>query len=211
MDSKTVEDALLQFDTAALPREPGHDAAAAGVSCGACAATLANEYFDVNGISVCAPCHARLAEHAETPPGWLPVLRALAFGMAAAIAGAILYFAVVTITHLEIGIVAIAIGYMVGYAVRRGPLDGAGGDFKSSPSYSPTGRSASPTFLSPSSRLRPIRRSTQRSSRPGKSPRRVLAAALEAPRRPCSSRWPLCSVFLSPCRFSSSPGRCPGD
>ena len=38
----------------------------------------------------------------------------------AAIAGAILYYAVIAITNFEIGIVAIAIGYMVGYAVHRG-------------------------------------------------------------------------------------------
>jgi hypothetical protein len=46
-------------------------------------------------------------------------VRAAIFGVGAAIAGAILYYGVIAITNLEIGIVAIAIGYMVGYAIRR--------------------------------------------------------------------------------------------
>jgi len=42
------------------------------------------------------------------------------------VAGAAIYYAVIAITHLEIGLVAILIGYMVGYAVRRG-AGGRGG------------------------------------------------------------------------------------
>src|SRR5207245_7603631 len=46
--------------------------------------------------------------------------RSLVFGIGATIAGAVLYYGVIAITELEIGLVAIAIGYMVGYSVRRG-------------------------------------------------------------------------------------------
>ena len=45
--------------------------------------------------------------------------KALAFGLGAAIAGSIIYYAVIALLDLEIGIVAILIGYMVGYAVRK--------------------------------------------------------------------------------------------
>jgi hypothetical protein len=54
------------------------------------------------------------------------MLRAAAFGLGAAIVGAILYYAVIAITGWEIGLVAIVIGFMVGYAVRRGTR-GVGG------------------------------------------------------------------------------------
>jgi hypothetical protein len=47
------------------------------------------------------------------------LIRAALFGIAAAIAGAVLYYAVIAITNFEIGLVAIAIGYMVGYAIRK--------------------------------------------------------------------------------------------
>ena len=114
MESQTGDDSPLQFDS--VSDEAGR--ADAAVSCAACSERMADEYFDVNGQSVCTRCHATLAEHAEIPRGWAPLGRALIFGVAAAVLGAILYFAVVAITHLEIGIVAIAIGYMVGYAIR---------------------------------------------------------------------------------------------
>ena len=118
MSSNTGEDPPLQFDTATPVEAAGAEAAAGAVSCALCSGTIDREYFDVNGQSVCERCHAQLAEHAETPRGFAPVARALAFGTGAAVLGAILYYAVIAITRLEIGIVAIAIGYMVGYAIR---------------------------------------------------------------------------------------------
>jgi hypothetical protein len=50
--------------------------------------------------------------------------RAALFGLVAAVLGAVLYYAVIAITNFEIGIVAIAIGFMVGYAVRKGAHGG---------------------------------------------------------------------------------------
>ena len=54
-----------------------------------------------------------------------PFVKATIFGLVAAILGAALYYAVIAITNFEIGLVAIAIGYMVGFAVRKGA--GGGG------------------------------------------------------------------------------------
>jgi hypothetical protein len=59
------------------------------------------------------------------PRGLGTLALAAVFGIGAAIAGAALYYAVIAITNFEIGLVAIAIGYMVGYAVRKGA--GGGG------------------------------------------------------------------------------------
>jgi hypothetical protein len=61
----------------------------------------------------------------ETPTGVAPLVKAGLFGLGAGIAGAIVYYAVLALLNLEIGIVAILIGYMVGYAVRKGA--GGGG------------------------------------------------------------------------------------
>jgi hypothetical protein len=82
--------------------------------------------YDINGQTFCARCRATLETHAETPRGVAPFAVASLFGIGAGIAGAIIYFAVMKILHLEIGIVAILIGYMVGYSVRRG-VKGRGG------------------------------------------------------------------------------------
>lgn len=48
------------------------------------------------------------------------VHRASVLGLGAALAGAIIYYAVIAIANLQIGYIAILIRYMVGYAVRKG-------------------------------------------------------------------------------------------
>jgi hypothetical protein len=130
--SANPADGELQFDTVTPPPLPGAADAAvpAGVSCTLCKSSIGDEYFDVNGQPICRVCRVRVLNEIETPVGGGAVLRALACGVVAAIAGAILYYAVIAITDFEIGIVAIAIGYMVGYAVRFGARGRGGRRFQ---------------------------------------------------------------------------------
>jgi hypothetical protein len=110
----------LQFDTA-VPNAPGGLSlhSSSGVTCARCRSTLTAEYYDINSVSVCEECRVALEEIAAPLRAWPPFVRAALFGIGAAIVGAILYYGVIAIANLEIGIVAIAIGYMVGYAIRR--------------------------------------------------------------------------------------------
>jgi hypothetical protein len=105
----------LQFETA-IATEP---AAAPGVTCAGCRRLVTDEYYDINGTSFCGACRGQVLQQASTPREWTVLVRALAFGVGAAFAGAALYFAVLTLAGLEIGLVAIAIGYMVGFAVGK--------------------------------------------------------------------------------------------
>jgi hypothetical protein len=115
----------LQFDTL-VPRDGGTPGAAPGpVLCHNCSQPIASLYYDVSGQTTCSACRTTIATLLATPAGMGPLLKAGLFGLGAGIAGAILYYAVIAITNFEIGIVAIAIGYMVGYAVRKGA--GGGG------------------------------------------------------------------------------------
>ena len=120
MDSESDRTQPLQFETA-IPRDARPDAqvASQGVNCQGCSRSLTDEYYDVNGQSVCESCRDQIAQHGVTPRGMGLFVRAGLFGLGAAIAGAALYYAVIAITNFEIGLVAIAIGFMVGYAVRR--------------------------------------------------------------------------------------------
>jgi hypothetical protein len=118
MDPTRDRAADLQFDTVTPTTSEAAVPLPAGVSCAACARPLDTEYFDVNGKPVCDSCRAAVQRHTETPGGLGVFARAMLFGVGAAIAGAVLYYAVIAITEFEIGLVAIAIGYMVGYAVR---------------------------------------------------------------------------------------------
>src|SRR5215467_1606782 len=121
-DNLTAEG--LQFDRAStvsgsVPPSPV-------VVCKGCSLTVATQYYDVNGHALCDTCRAAVAAAAETPKGIGTFAKAAAFGAGAGVVGAAIYYAVIAILRLEIGIVAILIGYMVGYSVRRG-TSGRGG------------------------------------------------------------------------------------
>jgi len=120
--SDTAGETPIQFDTA-LPQQ-GSPADAALV-CKNCGQSITSAYYDVSGQSVCAECRTRISAIMETPTGVAALVKAGLFGLGAGIAGAIVYYAVLALLHLEIGFVAILIGYMVGYAVRKGA--GGGG------------------------------------------------------------------------------------
>jgi hypothetical protein len=109
----------LQFDTAESP-----DAGPANVSCVACKAPLSS-YFLMNKTVFCGDCTqgvltARGASHVGS------FLRAAMLGALAGLAGSGLYYAVAAITGYQLGLVAIVVGLMVGFAVRKG-AGGRGG------------------------------------------------------------------------------------
>lgn len=105
----------LQFDVAesSTSSDAPHEA-----RCRGCGQPIRDTYYEVNGSLVCAPCRAGL----EHPKGTRlrRVLQAMGLGTLAAIGGSLLYFAVAAITGREFGLVAIAVGFMVGTAVRKG-------------------------------------------------------------------------------------------
>src|SRR5580658_7431285 len=86
-------------------------------TCIVCKQPVAGDYYNANGNILCPQCKLRIEAHQQPPPH-TSLLRAALYGGAAALAGAIIYATVVIVTHLEIGLVAILIGYMVGRAIR---------------------------------------------------------------------------------------------
>lgn len=111
----------LQFDRAVPMSDADSIGSGAGaVKCTACSAPLEREYFDVGGTAVCAACKDAYALQAAPLRAWWPTMRAILFGLAASVIGAVVYYGVIAVTDFEIGLVAIATGYMVGWAVRRG-------------------------------------------------------------------------------------------
>ena len=126
-DDQNAENDALQFDRVegtasaplAMPAEPS-------VPCAACGDAITQQYYHLNGRPTCDRCRAKAGILLATPKGMGPLGKAAMFGIGAAIAGAVVYYGVMEITGLEIGIVAILIGYMVGWGVRRG-AGGRGG------------------------------------------------------------------------------------
>ena len=116
----------LQFERVVTDQLAPAANGAPAVMCAGCRARLETEYYEINGRPFCGDCRGKIEGVAEPARGLLPFAVAAIFGLGAAVAGAAIYYAVIAITHLEIGLVAILIGYMVGYAVRRG-AGGRGG------------------------------------------------------------------------------------
>src|SRR4051794_23808202 len=92
----------LQFDRAEFSES------AATSACAACKAPLASSYFLVNGHMACEACRYR-AEAPDTSSGMGRFLRALGAGTAAAIGGALLYYAISAVTGYEFGLMAVVV------------------------------------------------------------------------------------------------------
>ncbi|HEV7706010.1 MAG TPA: hypothetical protein VGO46_17055 [Gemmatimonadaceae bacterium] len=118
----------LQFDRVSTdaPATGQTPSALGAVVCKLCGKPISSDYYHLNGKIACESCRTSVAAGIATPEGILPFARATALGILAALAGAALYYGVIAIANLEIGIIAIAIGYMVGWGVRKG-ADGRGG------------------------------------------------------------------------------------
>lgn len=89
--------------------------------CGACKAAITGEHFKLfaTGHTLCPSCAAAIMAQQEDPSP-KAVLRGVLFGAGAALACCIGYAAIIMITGLEIGLIAILVGYLVGTAVRKG-------------------------------------------------------------------------------------------
>jgi hypothetical protein len=112
----------LQFHRAE-PVNKGEEAPSAQI-CAACKLPLQDQYFKVQNNVICPACAAKI-ESGRQAPKPIPWARAILFGSGAALAGCILY-AIVLMMGVQIGIVALLVGYMVGKAIRSATY-GVGG------------------------------------------------------------------------------------
>ena len=113
----------LQFDRVISESTSSAPPSRLAVICAVCQTPSEAEYFDVNGSILCSRCRTVAESAAEAPRGFVALMTAGVYGLVAGVFGAIIYYVVIAIAHLEIGIVAVLIGYMVGYAVRTGARD----------------------------------------------------------------------------------------
>jgi uncharacterized protein (DUF983 family) len=95
------------------------------MKCAACRQPISGSYFQVKGTPVCAACTEKL--RAKIPQdSHAAFVRALVFGIAGAVVGFALYVTFALATGLIIGWVSLAVGYIVGKAMRMGSR-GVGG------------------------------------------------------------------------------------
>jgi hypothetical protein len=104
----------LQFEHAESLPAPG-----TGPQCVACKQHIAKTYYHAQGMVVCELCAQRIQNGQQAPPA-TSLGRAALYGIGAALAGCALYALIAIVLNLEIGLIAIVVGYMVGRAVRHG-------------------------------------------------------------------------------------------
>ena len=95
-------------------------------ACGICSTALTTEYYEANGTVVCCACSQNLRSIGTEGTSLTRALRAAGAGAAAALAGSILYYAILAISGYEFGLIAIVVGMAVGKAVNWGAY-GRGG------------------------------------------------------------------------------------
>jgi hypothetical protein len=113
----------LSFDKARFKESSSPDAT---VTCAFCQRDLAGSYFEINGSTACESCRGQAEEVRSRGFSIGRGFRALMAGGAGGVAGALLYYAVAALTGYEVGLVAIAVGLLVGFGVRWGS-GGVGG------------------------------------------------------------------------------------
>ncbi|MFN0099376.1 MAG: hypothetical protein ACKVS7_11920 [Gemmatimonadaceae bacterium] len=96
---------------------PVAPAAQARVSCSACSRAMTATYHTVNGAPVCGACRLKAQSAGGSVSDSATLAKAALYGAGAAIAGAVIYWAVMEYMNLEIGFVAILTGWMVGRAM----------------------------------------------------------------------------------------------
>ena len=85
--------------------------------CAECRGAIVDTYYEADEGVICAACHARLA--ANQPPGGR-FSRALTIGAAAAAISAAVYFGLLAAVGREVSLALVAVGFVVGKAVRIG-------------------------------------------------------------------------------------------
>jgi hypothetical protein len=87
--------------------------------CAACAALIDRTYFHFAGRLICPACADKVSARRARPEN-SSLARGLIYGGGAAIGCSIGYAVIIAVTHLDLALVAILVGYLVGRAVRIG-------------------------------------------------------------------------------------------
>jgi hypothetical protein len=116
------EPVSLRFDKADFQEGGGGEKP----TCELCLNDITGSYYEINGKTACDSCRreALSARAVGSPLG--RAFRALLWGGLGGLVGAAIYYAVLALSGYEVGLVAIVVGLLVGFGVRKGS-NGVGG------------------------------------------------------------------------------------
>lgn len=107
-DLPSFEKAQYAFSPATAPDQ-----------CTRCQQPIAGSYYRINGSLACEPCAAQATPNLPTD-SHAAYVRAILYGIGAAIIGMILYALFEIVTGIIIGYLAIGVGFLVGKAMKYG-------------------------------------------------------------------------------------------
>ena len=91
-----------------------------GRKCGICASEIADTYYQIGGVDSCPACaQARLANQ-SLPDSSSRFLKGLMWGAGAALAGSAGFAIVLLVLKMQLALLSIAVGWLVGKAIRKG-------------------------------------------------------------------------------------------
>lgn len=108
----------MQFEKAEY--QPG-----AGKTCALCQSPIALQYYHLSGQDICPDCASKV-EVAQMRPTRALLVRGILYALGAAAACSLVYTTILIISNYELAIAAIAVGWLIGQAARRG-TNGLGG------------------------------------------------------------------------------------
>jgi len=101
----------LQFDKADFAGQPT-------LACASCKTPIASEYYQVNGQVICPRCRDQFARFGTDGSDAVRIVLAIVLGICAGIVGFLLYAAVTYFTGINLSLLAVVAGWLVGTAVR---------------------------------------------------------------------------------------------
>lgn len=106
-----------QFDNVDAPDRSANSSQGVALACRSCSTPLTGQYYTANNAPLCSGCRDQLVGGLRANDGSTGL--AVTWGLGGAVLGAGAYY-LIAVLYAEIGLVALAVGIVVGKAVRRG-------------------------------------------------------------------------------------------
>ena len=87
-------------------------------TCGSCSSPLTDSYWTINGLVACGKCKASVLAFGKVGSPVARTAKAIALGCLGGAIGAALWYVVAHFLNFQAGLVAIAVGFLVGGGVR---------------------------------------------------------------------------------------------
>ncbi len=173
--------------------------------CQFCRQPLGRRYYRVNSAMACAACGER-AQHELPKDTHTLFTRGLIFGIGGAILGLIIYAVFAITTGLMIGYVSLAVGYIVGRAIKMGSRGAGGRKYQIAAialTYAAVSLAAVPIYISFYAKNRKIQHTAQIQQQPAADAEQTSDAGqtsgpeqTQAPQQPRGQRTGVGSALL---------------